>query len=193
MYNEQDHAELGLPCVNICGVLDQGMDGMNLDDLSRFVRGAINRLTTWVRQSMPGSTGGTLQSEIDALRDEIKALKDANKAALLLYSQTGDAPQSAVEVLRKEVKALKDANRALSLYAAKILDRIIAAKGFEHALADDSNGKVGPTPAKPTSNSLSGGGFTGMRRTSRRGRRSDERSSGRTIRSAGMGQSAHDD
>lgn len=42
-----------------------------------------------------------------------------------------------VNSLRNEVKSLKDANKALSLYASKILDRIIAQEGFEHVLAVD--------------------------------------------------------
>ena len=42
-----------------------------------------------------------------------------------------------IENLRTEVKNLKDANKALSLYASKIIDRIIAQEGFEHVLAAD--------------------------------------------------------
>ncbi|KAG9051339.1 hypothetical protein FS837_009606 [Tulasnella sp. UAMH 9824] len=42
-----------------------------------------------------------------------------------------------VKALRSEVKALKDANKALSLYASKIIDRIISQEGFEHVLAVD--------------------------------------------------------
>jgi len=79
--NKQGYAELGLSCANIRGVLDQGMDRMKLDDLIQSVREAINRLMTWVGQVMHGSTGNALQSEVDALRNEIKALKDANKVA----------------------------------------------------------------------------------------------------------------
>ncbi|KAG8816162.1 hypothetical protein FRC17_000408 [Serendipita sp. 399] len=39
--------------------------------------------------------------------------------------------------LRSEVKNLKDANKALSLYASKIINRIIATEGFENVLAVD--------------------------------------------------------
>lgn len=42
-----------------------------------------------------------------------------------------------LEALRSEVKTLKDANKALSLYASKIIDRIIAEEGFEHVLSVD--------------------------------------------------------
>ncbi|KAG2353971.1 hypothetical protein BDR07DRAFT_1366527 [Suillus spraguei] len=42
-----------------------------------------------------------------------------------------------LEALRLEVKTLKDANKALSLYASKIIDRIIAEEGFEHVLSVD--------------------------------------------------------
>ncbi|KAJ7783908.1 hypothetical protein DFH07DRAFT_209774 [Mycena maculata] len=44
---------------------------------------------------------------------------------------------SDVDALRTEVKSLKDANKALSLYASKIIDRIISQEGFEHVLAVD--------------------------------------------------------
>ena len=66
---------------------------------------------------------------------------------------TGSAPQPEVDALRTEVKALKDANKALSLYASKILDRIIATEGFEHVLAVDYSEKTEPVPAAPISDS----------------------------------------
>ncbi|KAJ7487715.1 hypothetical protein B0H11DRAFT_1107607 [Mycena galericulata] len=47
------------------------------------------------------------------------------------------ASMSDVDALRTEVKSLKDANKALSLYASKIIDRIISQEGFEHVLAVD--------------------------------------------------------
>ncbi|KAG2159976.1 uncharacterized protein EDB93DRAFT_1217307 [Suillus bovinus] len=52
---------------------------------------------------------------------------------------TSDMPESNadLEALRSEVKTLKDANKALSLYASKIIDRIIAEEGFEHVLSVD--------------------------------------------------------
>ncbi|KAF8642306.1 hypothetical protein AX16_009576 [Volvariella volvacea WC 439] len=54
-----------------------------------------------------------------------------------------------IDALRSEVKSLKDANKALSLYASKIIDRIIAQEGFEHVLAADYERQpVTPTPAK---------------------------------------------
>ncbi|KIO31827.1 hypothetical protein M407DRAFT_217076 [Tulasnella calospora MUT 4182] len=61
-----------------------------------------------------------------------------------------------VQALRSEVKALKDANKALSLYASKIIDRIISQEGFEHVLAVDYDAskkdkpKVLPPAEKPT-------------------------------------------
>jgi hypothetical protein len=57
--------------------------------------------------------------------------------------------KSEVEALRTEVKGLKDANKALSLYASKIIDRIIAMEGFENVLAVDYQAPP-PTPG-PTS------------------------------------------
>lgn len=52
-----------------------------------------------------------------------------------------------LDALRNEVKSLKDANKALSLYASKIIDRIIAQEGFEHVLAADYE-KPPPSPVK---------------------------------------------
>ncbi|KAH9969010.1 hypothetical protein BC827DRAFT_1121006 [Russula dissimulans] len=56
-----------------------------------------------------------------------------------------------VDTLRSEIKSLKDANKALSLYASKIIDRIIAQEGFEHVLAIDYDAK---TPATPTATTV---------------------------------------
>ncbi|KAG6911880.1 hypothetical protein DXG01_000127 [Tephrocybe rancida] len=53
-----------------------------------------------------------------------------------------------IDALRTEVKSLKDANKALSLYASKIIDRIILQEGFEHVLAADyekESSSAGPT------------------------------------------------
>ncbi|KAF9787146.1 hypothetical protein BJ322DRAFT_1210075 [Thelephora terrestris] len=65
----------------------------------------------------------------------------------------GSGPRPEVDALRSEVKILKDANKALSLYASKILDRIIATEGFEHVLAVDYTDKAEPAPAISSSNS----------------------------------------
>ena len=55
-----------------------------------------------------------------------------------------------VDTLRNEIKSLKDANKALSLYASKIMDRIIAQEGFEHVLAVDYEAKSPATPTATT-------------------------------------------
>ncbi|KAF5377452.1 hypothetical protein D9615_005307 [Tricholomella constricta] len=55
-----------------------------------------------------------------------------------------------IDALRTEVKSLKDANKALSLYASKIIDRIISQEGFEHVLAVDYDKE--PLTAGPHSN-----------------------------------------
>jgi hypothetical protein len=61
--------------------------------------------------------------------------------------EAGMEPHNEVDTLRSEIKSLKDANKALSLYASKIIDRIIAQEGFEHVLAADYEAK---SPATPT-------------------------------------------
>ena len=65
-------------------------------------------------------------------------------------AEAGMEPHSSlneVDTLRSEIKSLKDANKALSLYASKIIDRIIAQEGFEHVLAVDYEAQA---PANPT-------------------------------------------
>lgn len=79
--------------------------------------------------------------------------------------------KSEVEALRTEVKGLKDANKALSLYASKIIDRIIAMEGFENVLAVDFQAPP-PTPG-PTSgvgkfiSAITGGGSGPKKSTAR--------------------------
>ncbi|KAH0590600.1 hypothetical protein J132_05833 [Termitomyces sp. J132] len=59
-----------------------------------------------------------------------------------------------LDALRTEVKSLRDANKALSLYASKIIDRIISQEGFEHVLAVDYEKQpstTGPdSPSQPS-------------------------------------------
>ena len=63
---------------------------------------------------------------------------------------SGSKPETGTDVdaLRNEVKSLKDANKALSLYASKIIDRIIAQEGFEHVLAVDYDKSNPSSPVK---------------------------------------------
>ena len=72
-------------------------------------------------------------------------LSHSESAGIMSSASTSD-----IDALRTEVKSLKDANKALSLYASKIIDRIIAQEGFEHVLAADYDKEI-PTPitAKP--------------------------------------------
>lgn len=63
----------------------------------------------------------------------------------------GTSPGPDVDALRTEVKALKDANKALSLYASRIIDRIISQEGFEHVLAIDyEKDSLPKSPAPPS-------------------------------------------
>ncbi len=77
-------------------------------------------------------------------------VKNKRSKRSVTVSGTGHAPDSTqatgdVDALRNEVKSLKDANKALSLYASKIIDRIVATGGFEHVLAADTT-TINPTP-----------------------------------------------
>ncbi|KXN89922.1 hypothetical protein AN958_04926 [Leucoagaricus sp. SymC.cos] len=64
-------------------------------------------------------------------------------------SRLDPAVSAEMETMRSEIKSLKDANKALSLYASKIIDRIIAQEGFEHVLAVDYD-KPPQTPSAST-------------------------------------------
>jgi len=52
MVNKRDYVELGLACADVCGALDRGVGGRQLDQLSRSSCEAIGKLTTWVRSAM---------------------------------------------------------------------------------------------------------------------------------------------
>ncbi|KAH7911932.1 hypothetical protein BJ138DRAFT_1149451 [Hygrophoropsis aurantiaca] len=75
--------------------------------------------------------------------------KSASDSRKVSSSEAHVHTTSDMEALRTEVKSLKDANKALSLYASKIIDRIIAQEGFEHVLAIDYE----KTPLTPTASS----------------------------------------
>ena len=45
MINKRDYVELGLVCAKVCTVLERGLEGKELDDLSQSVCEAIGRLT----------------------------------------------------------------------------------------------------------------------------------------------------
>ena len=57
MANKPEYVELGLACANVCKVLERGLNGKKLDDLSQSVREAIDQLTTWVKSAIYGLDG----------------------------------------------------------------------------------------------------------------------------------------
>ena len=46
MANKQEYVDLGSACANVCKVLDRGLNGRRLDELSKSVLEAIQQLTT---------------------------------------------------------------------------------------------------------------------------------------------------
>ena len=52
MANKQDYVDLGLICADICTVLDRGLEGRRLNELSKAVLGAIELLIVWVEPLM---------------------------------------------------------------------------------------------------------------------------------------------
>ncbi|KAI0257602.1 hypothetical protein BJV78DRAFT_1116053 [Lactifluus subvellereus] len=81
-----------------------------------------------------------------------KSSSESRKVSVAEPGMERDTSLNEVDSLRNEIKSLKDANKALSLYASKIIDRIIAQEGFEHVLAADYEAK---TPATPTATTTS--------------------------------------
>ncbi|KAH9922991.1 hypothetical protein B0H21DRAFT_781494 [Amylocystis lapponica] len=77
-----------------------------------------------------------------------EAGQKVSTAAGLSAMETSTSPND-LETLRNEVKSLRDANKALSLYASKIIDRIISQEGFEHVLAVDYDKQPSPVTAGP--------------------------------------------
>jgi hypothetical protein len=91
-----------------------------------------------------------LESRADDPLKEKREKKGSSDSRKVSGAEAGMEPHSSpneVDTLRSEIKSLKDANKALSLYASKIIDRIIAQEGFEHVLAVDYEAK---SPATPT-------------------------------------------
>ena len=44
--DEQDYVELGLSCADVSQALERGLEGRQMDELSRPMLGAIEKLTT---------------------------------------------------------------------------------------------------------------------------------------------------
>ncbi|KZS96067.1 hypothetical protein SISNIDRAFT_473483 [Sistotremastrum niveocremeum HHB9708] len=85
-------------------------------------------------------------SEYLSAAQQGKSLAEAGESSTNLADES---LRNEIKALKDEIKALKDANKALSLYASKIIDRIIAQEGFEHVLAADYDKKSTTTQAPP--------------------------------------------
>ena len=84
-------------------------------------------------------------------RNKKKSKKSSSDRKVSSMSEPSPDTTSDLDALRNEVKSLKDANKALSLYASKIIDRIISQEGFEHVLAVDyDKSPTTPAPAQFT-------------------------------------------
>ena len=93
----------------------------------------------------------------DQMGGETKTRKTKSSTGTDKPIEPSPSTVNEMETLRSEVKNLKDANKALSLYASKIIDRIISQEGFEHVLAIDfeksatpSNTTFSPRPTPPS-------------------------------------------
>ncbi|RPD81977.1 hypothetical protein L226DRAFT_12884 [Lentinus tigrinus ALCF2SS1-7] len=90
----------------------------------------------------------SLDTDRSILNNKGKRGRKSTDRKVSAMSEGAEASRSPddLEILRSEVKNLKDANKALSLYASKIIDRIISQEGFEHVLAVDYDKAASPPP-----------------------------------------------
>ncbi|KIP12462.1 hypothetical protein PHLGIDRAFT_113552 [Phlebiopsis gigantea 11061_1 CR5-6] len=106
-------------------------------------------------ENKDGSDGHS--SLADQMGGDTKTRKTKSSTGADKTNEPSPSTVNEMETLRSEVKNLKDANKALSLYASKIIDRIISQEGFEHVLAIDfeksatpSNTTFSPRPTPPS-------------------------------------------
>lgn len=95
--------------------------------------------------------GNVVDEKDHSVVNEPKTPVKSKKSRKILGGHALDAsgvPLNDIDALKSEVKSLKDANKALSLYAAKIIDRIVSQEGFEHVLAVDYS-EPPQTPVTP--------------------------------------------
>ena len=57
MTSDQDYVDLGVACADVCKALNRGLNGRQLDDLSKSLLGAIEQLMTWVEPAMCAPSG----------------------------------------------------------------------------------------------------------------------------------------
>ena len=86
--NKQDYVDLGLICADICTVLDRGLEGRQLNELSKSILGAIEQLTVWVEPLVCGLSSRLTKVSIaePRLRCRRKSSSRTNGTRSLEYS-----------------------------------------------------------------------------------------------------------
>ncbi|CAE6463576.1 unnamed protein product [Rhizoctonia solani] len=77
------------------------------------------------------------RAEIVRLEDDLGQPSEPAEPEAPKEDEAMKAIKAELEALKGEIKTLKEENKGLTLYASKIIDRIISQEGFEHILAVD--------------------------------------------------------
>ncbi|KAJ1302699.1 hypothetical protein OPQ81_003014 [Rhizoctonia solani] len=88
------------------------------------------------------------RAEIVRLEDDLQP-REPEQTEAPKEDEAMKAIKAELEALKGEIKTLKEENKGLTLYASKIIDRIIAQEGFEHILAVDYRKPNEQKPAPP--------------------------------------------
>ena len=90
MANKQDYVDVGLSCVDICKALERGMDGRELNELSKSVRDAIDQLKAWVEPAVHICCSFTDHNNdhrtVAEIQKEVKKRGGRNRIIRFLYS-----------------------------------------------------------------------------------------------------------
>ncbi|KEP47945.1 TATA element modulatory factor 1 DNA-binding domain protein [Rhizoctonia solani 123E] len=77
------------------------------------------------------------RAAIIRLEDDLGEPRELEEAEAPKEDEAMKAMRAELEALKTDLKTLKEENKGLTLYASKIIDRIISQEGFEHILAVD--------------------------------------------------------
>ncbi|KAF9780540.1 hypothetical protein BJ322DRAFT_1145561, partial [Thelephora terrestris] len=90
--NDQEYVKLGLSCANVCRALDRGLNGRRTEDLSEYLLGAVETLTTTVatiqkaiiKQGKQGSASHPFHAKHD--KEKIAAWERDLDRILLIFN-----------------------------------------------------------------------------------------------------------
>ena len=91
MANKQDYVDLGLSCAHICKALERGLDGRELNELSKSVREAIEELKAWVKLAIHISCSSAHydldRRTVAEIHEEVEKRSERNRVFRFLNSR----------------------------------------------------------------------------------------------------------